>query len=164
MQNALNTYENNLRHPSISNTNNSNASNSNSNSNNNSSGVLPSKILSSSLSFNRKKSLDHMAAAKVDSPSSDLQSNLNEVYISPNSEIRKEAKRASVKILQQQQQQSVEYQQKEKQKQQNEVEQALLNAKEPPPLPQHPPPSQSIDSINKSNNGMIFNFESNRMH
>ena len=168
------SFENNLRHNNnnANNTNSSNinssSNNNNTSSNNNTSGVLPASLpskLSSSLSFSRKKSVDPLASSKVDSPLSDIvfananevKSNLNEVYISPTSEIRKEAKRASVKIQQQQQLQSAEYLQQERQKQQSEVEQTLINAKEPPPPPKNPPPSsQSIerfDSISKSNNG-----------
>lgn len=104
-----------------------------------------------------------MTTTKIDSPSelfpNSTESTLNEVYISPNCEIRKEAKRASVKIQQQQQQKSAEYniqQQEELEKKRREktvLEQALETAKEavPPPPPDCPPPSlYSVDSINKA--------------
>ncbi len=115
MQNALNSYEN--RNVSIP----------------------------SHLSFSRKKSLDPLAASsssKPETPIEDIQSSLNEVYISPTSEIRKEAKRASIKI-----------QEKQKQELQFALESVLDQS--PPPVPINPPPpsSSSVNSFNKANNG-----------
>ena len=113
MQNALNSYEN--RNVS-----------------------MPSH-----LSFSRKKSLDPLAAcSKPETPIEEIQSNLNEVYISPTSEIRKEAKRASIKI-----------QEKQKQELQFALESVLDQS--PPPVPINPPPpsSSSVNSFNKANNG-----------
>lgn len=148
MQNALNSYENSLRH--------------NNNANSNNTGGLQSRLMSTSLSFTRKKSLDPLSGGKVDLPSelhpaaNEVQSNLNDVYISPNCEIRKEAKRASVKLMQQQQKTAELMLEEEKKRQQNDLDETDQNASEvmpqAPPPPDYPPPSlNSVDSINKSN-------------